>query len=161
MIRSLEWLCPRQLGRCAQEPLQAHVLAASSTEEGTTIELMIHLRLEAERVNDRRHHIEKRGISIVDPTGVGISHAPTDGRVIVGVDVTTIGSDQGQLIPMLDQVEDRLDALPASLLLDGGFTKLAASDEAESRGGGQRCRAFETSVHGHRRVEGAGRRPRE
>lgn len=57
-----------------------------------------------------------------------------DSRVIVGVDVTTIGSDQGQLIPMLDQVEDRFDALPESLLLDGGFTKLAAIDEAESRG---------------------------
>lgn len=57
-----------------------------------------------------------------------------DSRVIVGVDVTTIGSDQGQLLPMLDQIEERLDARPESMLLDGGFTKLAAIDEAERRG---------------------------
>jgi hypothetical protein len=31
----------------------------------------------------------------------------TDSQIIVGVDVINIGSDQGQLSPMLDQVEQR------------------------------------------------------
>lgn len=57
-----------------------------------------------------------------------------DSRVIVGIDVTSSGGDQGQLIPMLDQIEERLDVTPESILVDGGFTKLAAIDEAERRG---------------------------
>ncbi|HEU5182922.1 MAG TPA: IS1182 family transposase [Gemmatimonadaceae bacterium] len=57
-----------------------------------------------------------------------------DSRVIVGVDVTTSGGDQGQLVPMLDQIEERLDVIPESMLVDGGYVKLEAIDEAEHRG---------------------------
>jgi transposase len=56
-----------------------------------------------------------------------------DSRMIVGVGVTTSGGDLGQLTPMLDQVEERL-ATPESLLVDGGFAKLAAIDDAQDRG---------------------------
>lgn len=56
-----------------------------------------------------------------------------DSRVIVGVAVTTQGTDMGQLSPMLDQLEDRLD-LPSEMLVDGGFAKLAAIDDAAKRG---------------------------
>jgi len=56
-----------------------------------------------------------------------------DSRVIVGVAVTTAGTDQGQLAPMLDQIEDRL-ATPESVLVDGGFAKLADIDDAAARG---------------------------
>ena len=44
-----------------------------------------------------------------------------DHQVIVGVDVVTIGSDQGQLPPMLDQIEERFEKRPHEVLVDGGF----------------------------------------
>ena len=46
-----------------------------------------------------------------------------DNKIIVGVEVVTVGSDQGQLPPMLDQVEARLGERPKEALVDGGFVK--------------------------------------
>jgi transposase len=46
------------------------------------------------------------------------------GQVIVGVDVVTQGTDQGQLPPMLDQIENRFGKCPKEVLVDGGFAKL-------------------------------------
>jgi hypothetical protein len=43
------------------------------------------------------------------------------GQVIVGVEVVTEGTDQGQLPPMLDQIEDRFQQRPKESLVDGGF----------------------------------------
>ncbi len=45
-------------------------------------------------------------------------------QVIVGVEVLTTGSDQGQLQPMLAQVEGRFGKRPKEKLADGGFVKL-------------------------------------
>ena len=44
-----------------------------------------------------------------------------DGRAIVGVAVTNVGSDQGELIPMLAQIARRTGRGPEALLADGGF----------------------------------------
>ena len=44
-----------------------------------------------------------------------------DGRAIVGVAVTNVGSDQGQLPPMLDQIEQRTGRRPEAMVADGGF----------------------------------------
>jgi hypothetical protein len=44
-------------------------------------------------------------------------------QVIVGVDVSTSGSDQGQMAPMVDQLVTRFDKVPREMLVDGGFTK--------------------------------------
>lgn len=57
-----------------------------------------------------------------------------DGRAIVGVQVTNVGSDQGQMIPMLDDLERRLRQRPNIYLVDGGFTKKEAIDDADRRG---------------------------
>jgi transposase len=46
------------------------------------------------------------------------------GQVIVGVDVVTQGSDQGQLPPMLDQIENRFGVRPKEALVDGGVVSL-------------------------------------
>jgi len=43
------------------------------------------------------------------------------GQVIVGVTVVTEGTDQGQLPPMLDQIEQRFGERPKEALVDGGF----------------------------------------
>ena len=54
--------------------------------------------------------------------------------IIVGVDVTNAGTDNEQMPPMLDQMEQRYDELPGDMLIDGGFASLDAIDEAEKRG---------------------------
>jgi transposase len=47
--------------------------------------------------------------------------AATDSQVIVGVDVSTSGSDVGQMPPMVEQVERRFEHRPEEWLADGGF----------------------------------------
>lgn len=49
----------------------------------------------------------------------------TDSQVIVGVEVTTNGSDQGQLAPMVEQVHERFGERPREVLVDGGFASHA------------------------------------
>jgi transposase len=44
-----------------------------------------------------------------------------DSLVIVGVEVATVGSDQGQMAPMLEQVIERCGQAPEAWLVDGGF----------------------------------------
>lgn len=44
-----------------------------------------------------------------------------DSLVIVGVDVATVGSDQGQMAPMLAQVTERCGQVPDAWLVDGGY----------------------------------------
>ena len=41
--------------------------------------------------------------------------------LVVGVDVTTVGSDLGQMAPMVEQVEQRVGHAPEQWLVDGGF----------------------------------------
>lgn len=57
-----------------------------------------------------------------------------DSQIIVGVDVINIGSDQGQLSPMLGQVEQRYDERPAQCLVDGGYTRHDDIEDADRRG---------------------------
>src|SRR5438105_649170 len=47
----------------------------------------------------------------------------TDSQVIVGVDVHTTGSDLGQLLPMVEQIQDRYGETPQEMLADGNFAK--------------------------------------
>lgn len=48
----------------------------------------------------------------------------TASQVIVGVDVADSGSDQGQMVPMVRQIEQRYAHRPPELLVDGGFARL-------------------------------------
>jgi Transposase DDE domain len=45
-------------------------------------------------------------------------------QIITGVDVINIGSDQGQLAPMVEQHEQRYGTAPGEILVDGGFVKI-------------------------------------
>ncbi|HEV8264179.1 MAG TPA: IS1182 family transposase [Gemmatimonadales bacterium] len=47
----------------------------------------------------------------------------TAAQVIVGVDATNLGSDQGQLALMTEQLQGRYGQAPAEMLVDGGFAK--------------------------------------
>jgi len=58
----------------------------------------------------------------------------TNSQIIVGVDVINIGSDQGQLSPMLDQVEQRYSEQPAQWLVDGGYARHDDIEDADGRG---------------------------
>lgn len=46
-----------------------------------------------------------------------------DSQVMIGVDVVTLGSDMGQLAPMVEQVEKRCERTPDEWLVDGGYPK--------------------------------------
>lgn len=64
--------------------------------------------------------------------GFNVQFATTTGSgVIVGVDVTNVGSDGGQMQPMLAQIEKRYEQLPEQMLVDGGFTTLKDIEQAE------------------------------
>ena len=62
------------------------------------------------------------------------------GQVIVGVDVVTRGSDQGQLPPMLDQIENRFAERPKEALVDGGVANL--KDIEKVQGGQKKCTVY-------------------
>lgn len=51
--------------------------------------------------------------------------ADTASLVVVGVDVLTAGSDQGQPMPMAEQIRERHGTYPAEYLADGGFGRHA------------------------------------
>ncbi len=44
-------------------------------------------------------------------------------QVIVGVEVTNSGGDQGKLAPMVEQITERYQEQPKEMLVDGGFAK--------------------------------------
>lgn len=69
--------------------------------------------------------------------------ADTKTQVVVGVDVSNSGSDMGQMAPMVEQIEARHGRAPAEMLVDGGFTSLAAIDAVE---GGERDTAVYAPV---------------
>jgi transposase len=69
-----------------------------------------------------------------------VQYATTcDGQVVVGVEVVTVGSDQGQMPPMLDRIEDRFQQRPKEVLVDGGFVNLEDIEEVQSGG---ECKVF-------------------
>lgn len=57
-----------------------------------------------------------------------------DSRFIVGVGVSTAGSDARLAIPALDDIERRTGERPSEFLIDGGFNALDGIDAAEQRG---------------------------
>lgn len=58
----------------------------------------------------------------------------TGSRIGLGVLVTNCGTDTGQALPMLDEVERNTGKLPPELLVDGGFVNLDAITSAAERG---------------------------
>jgi len=59
--------------------------------------------------------------------------ADTKSQVIVRLDVSTAGTDQGQLTPMVRQLRQRYGRDPDALLADAGFLKAAEIDELACR----------------------------
>ena len=63
----------------------------------------------------------------------------TKSQVIVGVDVITVGSDQGQMEPMVQQIEERHGKVPEEYLVDGGFAKHEDIEAVSAAEIGARC----------------------
>ena len=55
-------------------------------------------------------------------------------RVIVGVEVTNRGSDQGESTPLLEQIEQRTGKRPEEIVVDGGYAGHGAIDQATEDG---------------------------
>jgi len=58
----------------------------------------------------------------------------TESGIIVGVDVTNHGTDNEELPPMLEQLEERYDCRPDEALVDGGFASRETIDKATEQG---------------------------
>jgi len=58
----------------------------------------------------------------------------TDSQIITGADVTNSGSDQGQLVPMVEQHQERYEEVPNKALVDGGFAKKQDIEKVEQGG---------------------------
>src|SRR5579859_658130 len=57
-------------------------------------------------------------------------------QVIVGVQVLTVGSDLGQIAPMVEQIHERFGVYPAEVLVDGGFAKHEDIEAVAGQGDG-------------------------
>jgi hypothetical protein len=58
----------------------------------------------------------------------------TAAQVITGVEVGTVGSDQGQMGVMVQQHENRYGQVPGEVLVDGGFAKKSDIEQVSSLG---------------------------
>jgi transposase len=58
----------------------------------------------------------------------------TESRIVVGISVTQSGSDMNQLTPMLQEIDRRTGRLPDEHLVDGGYVKKQAIEDAAVQG---------------------------
>lgn len=83
---------------------------------------------------DAEARVMKMGDGGFRPAYNGQFAVDTETQTVVGVDVSNSGSDQGQLVPMLEQLEKRYEAIPAESLVDGGFAGLKDIEKASELG---------------------------
>jgi transposase len=57
-----------------------------------------------------------------------------DSQVIVGVGVTTMGTDSGQALPMAEQITERTGLMPEAYLMDGDFARREDITALERKG---------------------------
>ena len=112
---------------------KARERAAREREERIRQALLLLPEMEAKKADDK----EKARVSTTDPEATVMKMADggfrpaynvqfstdTVSQVIVGIDVATCGSDQGQMAPMVEQIHERYEPYPKDVLVDGGFVK--------------------------------------
>jgi transposase len=110
---------------------------------------MVELRAEQHRTKGVKNDPENIRASTTDPEarrmkfpdggtrpGFNVQFATTtEGGVIIGADVTNVGSDNGQMLPMVEQIENRYGRGPEEMLNDGGFTTLSDIEKVEKEHG--------------------------
>jgi len=60
----------------------------------------------------------------------------TGTQIIVGVEATNAGSDLGELVPMVEQLDGRYGQVPAEMLVDGGFASHEAIEQVSGPASG-------------------------
>jgi transposase len=83
---------------------------------------------------DPEARVMKMGDGGFRPAYNGQLAVDTETQIVVGVGVSNEGSDQGQLEPMLDQLQQRYRRTPAEVLADGGFAGRETIEAASQRG---------------------------
>lgn len=85
-------------------------------------------------ITDPEARVMKMGDGGFRPAFNGQFATDVETQIIVGVDVTDIGSDKSQMEPMVDQIEKAYGRLPGEFLVDNGFVNLGALERVEGRG---------------------------
>jgi hypothetical protein len=111
---------------------------------------MAEVKLRQRRTLDqpRRARVTEPRVSTTDPEA-RVMHMPdggfrpaynvqlatdADSQMIVGVSISTRGTDQGEALPMAEQVASRAGQYPTEYLVDGGYVKRADFTALERRG---------------------------
>ena len=121
-------------GEASRGQQKARERAAREREERIHKALERMPELEAKKTADDK---EKARVSTTDPEATVMKMADggfrpaynvqfstdTNAQVIVGVEVATCGSEQGQMAPLVEQIHERYERYPKDVLVDGGFVK--------------------------------------
>lgn len=120
-------------GEASRRQQKARERAAREREERICKALERMPEMEAKKKADK----EKARVSTTDPEATVMKMADggfrpaynvqfstdTASQIIVGIEVATCGSDQGQMAPMVEQIHERYEQYPQDVLVDGGFVK--------------------------------------
>jgi transposase len=83
---------------------------------------------------DAEARVMKMGDGGFRPAYNGQFAVDTETQIVVGVELSNSGSDQGQLVPMIEQLEKRYGLVPSESLVDGGFAGLKDIQKASELG---------------------------
>jgi transposase len=83
---------------------------------------------------DGQARVMKMGDGGFRPAFNGQFSVDTATQIVVGVEISNHGSDQGKLVPMIEQLADRYDRIPSESLVDGGFAGLDDIEKASELG---------------------------
>lgn len=83
---------------------------------------------------DAEARVMKMGDGGFRPAYNGQFAVDTETQIVVGVSVSNSGSDQGQLVPMIEQLQERYEMIPSESLVDGGFAGLKDIEKASELG---------------------------
>jgi transposase len=83
---------------------------------------------------DAEARVMKMGDGGFRPSYNGQFAVDIETQIVVGVGLSNSGSDQGQLVPMLEQLKNRYEVIPPESLVDGGFAGLKDIEKASELG---------------------------
>lgn len=83
---------------------------------------------------DDEARVMKMGDGGFRPAFNGQFATDTASQVIVGVEVVQAGNDAGLMPPMIEQIKQRVGALPSEYLVDGGYNQHSSIDAAAAQG---------------------------
>ena len=83
---------------------------------------------------DAEARVMKMGDGGFRPAYNGQFAVDTETQIVVGVELSNSGSDQGQLVPMIEQLQKRYGGIPSESLVDGGFAGLKDIEKASELG---------------------------